>query len=121
MTGTRTRSVWQVSGGPVDRPYAEVFLKQVFEFSDVVAADYGFHIFQVVERLPARSVPLAEARAEIERQLRRRLADAELAELVDSARNRYNVRVHRRNLPFNYAGHYLDTHLTSESSDNADD
>jgi len=98
-----------------------VFALQAGEFSQVVAADYGFHIFQVVERLAARSVPLAEARPEIERRLRRRLADAELAELVASARNRYNVRVHRRNLPFNYAGHYLDTHSTPESSDNADD
>ena len=25
--GTRTPSVWQVSGGPVDRPYADIFLK----------------------------------------------------------------------------------------------
>lgn len=27
MTGARTPAVWQVSGGPVDRPYADVFLK----------------------------------------------------------------------------------------------
>ena len=27
MTDARTPSVWQVSGGPADRPYAEVFLK----------------------------------------------------------------------------------------------
>ena len=27
MTDTRNPAVWQVSGGPVDRPYAETFLK----------------------------------------------------------------------------------------------
>ena len=26
MTDTRNPAVWQVSGGPVDRPYAEVFV-----------------------------------------------------------------------------------------------
>ncbi len=25
--GTRTPSVWQISGGPVGRPYADIFLK----------------------------------------------------------------------------------------------
>lgn len=100
---------------------AVVFELEAGEFSDVVAADYGFHIFQVVERLPERSVPLAEARPGIERLLRRRRADAELAELVARARNRYNVRVHRRNLPFNYAGRYLDPSTRLEGSDHADD
>jgi hypothetical protein len=72
----------------------------------VVEAEYGFHLFQVVERLPAAEVPLADARVEIGRRLRRERADARLAELVAEARRRYNVAVLERNLPFNYQGRY---------------
>ncbi|HEX2254538.1 MAG TPA: peptidylprolyl isomerase [Thermoanaerobaculia bacterium] len=77
------------------------------EVSDVIQADYGFLVFQVVERLPAEVVPLVEAHGEIEATLRRQAADRRLAELVDEARRRYDVVVYERNLPFNYRGSYL--------------
>lgn len=76
------------------------------EISPVIEAEYGFHLFQVVERLPAAEVTLDEARAEIGRRLTRERADARLAELVAEARRRYNVTVLERNLPFNYQGRY---------------
>ena len=78
------------------------------EVSDVVTADYGYHLFQVVERLPAEVVPLAEARDEVERRLRQQQADRLLVELVEEAHRRYDVSVHDRNLPFNYRGRYLE-------------
>lgn len=78
------------------------------EVSPVVEAEYGYHLFQVVERLPAAEVPLAEARSEIVARLRRERAETRLAELVTEARRRYNVTVFERNLPFNYQGRYLD-------------
>ncbi|HUO86560.1 MAG TPA: peptidylprolyl isomerase [Thermoanaerobaculia bacterium] len=78
------------------------------EVSEVVTADYGYHLFQVVERLPAEVVPLAEARDEIERRLRQQQADRRLVELVEEAHRRYDVSVHDRNLPFNYRGRYLE-------------
>lgn len=78
------------------------------EVSEVVAAEYGFHLFQVVERLPAEVVPLDEATPEIERRLRQDAADRRLERLVDEARRRYDVSVHDRNLPFNYRGRYLE-------------
>jgi len=77
------------------------------EVSEPVEADYGVHLFQVTARLPEEVVPLAEARAEIERTLRRDAADRRLAALVEQARGRYDVRVHERNLPFDYRGSYL--------------
>jgi len=83
-----------------------IFRLRPGEVSAVIEAEYGFHIFQVVERLPAAEVPLAEARAEIARRLTRERADARLAELVAEARGRYNVTVLERNLPFNYQGRY---------------
>lgn len=78
------------------------------EVSEVVAAEYGFHLFQVVERLAAETVPIDQARPEIERRMRQDAADRLLERLVDEARRRYAVSVHDRNLPFNYRGRYLE-------------
>jgi hypothetical protein len=77
------------------------------EVSKVVPAEYGFHVFQVLEHFPAGTVPLEEARDEIRERLRQERADRLLAELVSEGRSQYNVVVHRRNLPFNYKGSYL--------------
>ena len=83
-----------------------IFSLAAGEVSDVVAADYGFHIFQVVEILPARLATLEEATPRIRRELSRQAADDALDDLVAQAADRYNVEVHERNLPFNYSGRY---------------
>lgn len=91
------------------RAFADaIFALAPGEVSEVVAAEYGFHLFHVVERLGAEIVPLAEARAEIERRLRQDAADRRLERLVEEARQSYDVSVHDRNLPFNYRGRYLE-------------
>src|SRR5262249_61007891 len=41
------------------------------QISDVVTTDYGFHVFKVLERRPARKRDLGEVRGEIERRLLR--------------------------------------------------
>jgi hypothetical protein len=83
------------------------------EVSEVLEADYGFHVFQVVRQMPAEVVPLStvadEIREELEEQHRRR----ELQRLVAEARERYNVRVFERNLPFNYVGKYGSNEIES--------
>lgn len=83
-----------------------VFRLKPQEVSPVVPADYGFHLFQVTRRLPAEVVPLPEARAEILARIRRRRLDGALARLVEVGRNRYDVIVYERNLPFDYEGSY---------------
>lgn len=80
------------------------------EVSRVMPADYGFHIFQVIERLPAAVAPLDAAGAEIAARLRRQRADRSRASLVQQARARYNARVYERNLPFEYEGSYGENH-----------
>jgi hypothetical protein len=104
-------AVWGDEGelSPGDLPPAladTIFALEPGEVSDIVAADYGFHIFQVVERLPPEQMELAAAEERIRQMLRRELVDDGLEELVAEARERYNVQVFRRNIPFNYAGAY---------------
>jgi len=88
-----------------------IFALRPGEVSRVIPADYGFHIFQVIERLPAAVAPLDAASAEIAARLRRERADRARAALVQEARARYNARVYERNLPFEYEGTYGENHL----------
>lgn len=85
-----------------------IFALEAGQISGPVATDYGFHLFQVLERSPAGPLPLAAVAAEIRQTLRRERAEQRLAEVVAEARRRYNVRVFGRNLPFNYQGLYSD-------------
>jgi parvulin-like peptidyl-prolyl cis-trans isomerase-like protein len=80
------------------------------EVSRLVPAEYGVHIFQVVEREPAEVVPLEQARGEILDKLRQERADRLLRSLVQDARRRYNVVIYERNLPFGYEGSYKESH-----------
>jgi parvulin-like peptidyl-prolyl isomerase len=72
--------------------------------SDVVEADYGFHLFLVERRLPASAPSLEEAAPEIVERLRSEATDRALRGLVAEAASRYAVEVFDRNLPFAYRG-----------------
>jgi hypothetical protein len=76
--------------------------------SEVVEAEYGFHLFLVGERLPAETLPLEAVRDDVERRLLQAAADRRLVALAEEARQRYDVTVWDRNLPFNYRGVYGD-------------
>lgn len=83
-----------------------IFALRPGEVSRIFPADYGFHIFQVVERLPAEVTPLDRAAGEIRARLRRERSDRRMAALVAECRRRYDVEVYERNLPFDYEGSY---------------
>ena len=83
-----------------------IFSLEVGKVSDVLTADYGFHLFQVVERWPAESPALAQVEPEIRKLLREASADARLQALFADAQSRYTVSVYDRNLPFNYRGSF---------------
>jgi hypothetical protein len=87
-----------------------IFALKPGEVSKVVAASYGYHVFQVSERLPEHLASLDEAREEIRLRLRQENGDRALRALVNQARARYNARVYERNLPFRYRGSYTDAH-----------
>jgi parvulin-like peptidyl-prolyl isomerase len=59
----------------------QVFKLPVGQVSEVVSTDYGFHLFKVIEKKPARKRELAEVRAQIEKRL--------LAELREKAQKDY--------------------------------
>jgi len=76
------------------------------EVTEVLAADYGFHVFQVVSHHGAGVVSLQDAADGIRRELNQLQREEALILLAAEARERYNVRVFERNLPFNYLGRY---------------
>lgn len=76
------------------------------QVSEIIVADYGFHIFQVSERLAAAEAPLEAAEAEIIEELQERKRGEAVTALLDQASKRYNVKVYSRNLPFGYQGRY---------------
>jgi|CXWL01.1.fsa_nt_gi parvulin-like peptidyl-prolyl isomerase len=85
---------------------ARIFELEPGEITNVLSADFGFHIFKVTERLPGRVVPLEEAARSIRNRLREQKASAYVTEWVDEARRRYTVELYERNLPFAYQGRY---------------
>lgn len=83
-----------------------IFNLEPGDVSDIIAADYGYHLFQVVERYPAQLVSLAAAREQIEEKLLRQRADELVAGFVQTAKERYHVEVFRNHFPFDYQGGY---------------
>jgi peptidyl-prolyl cis-trans isomerase C len=97
----------ELARGDLPPSFADlIFALKPGEVSPVVPAEYGFHLFQVVDHLPAEVVPLEAAGPEIAAKLRQERADQLLRSLVQEARSHYNVKVYERNLPFGYEGSY---------------
>ena len=97
----------QLSHADLPESFASaIFRLEPGETSPIIEAEYGFHIFRVVERLPGRTVPLDEAAGEIRERLVRERRARQLERLVAEAASRYTVRVLEDALPFEYRGAY---------------
>ena len=84
------------------------------QISDVVATDYGFHIFKLIERRPARKKDLAAVRAETERRLLRAKQEQAQTEFVTQLRSRADIRINEplvaQVIPRAPAGQAQETH-----------
>ena len=85
------------------------------EATGIVPADYGFHIFQVVERYPAELPSFQAVAGTIRQTLERQRVDELVAGFIDEARERYNVVVFRSNIPFDYQGDYAHRNTASHA------
>lgn len=83
-----------------------IFALEPGAVSDIVEADYGFHIFQVMAFHPAEFVPFEAVEEEIRRELWRQKADQLLNTFFKQARERYNVEIFDNNLSFEYRGNH---------------
>jgi len=74
--------------GMMVKPFDDaVFKLQPGEISDLVETDYGFHIIKLISISPAKVLPLADVRAEIELKLRLQKAEDKFAELAEQFSN----------------------------------
>ena len=65
------------------------------QISDVVTTDYGFHLFKVLERRPARKKDLAAVRAEVERKLLRAKQEQAQSDFVTQLRSKAEIRINQ--------------------------
>jgi peptidyl-prolyl cis-trans isomerase C len=63
------------------------------QVSEVVSTDYGFHIFKLLERRPARKKELGAIRAEVERRLLLGKQEQAQTEFLTQLRSRATVRI----------------------------
>ncbi|MBX7100357.1 MAG: peptidyl-prolyl cis-trans isomerase [Myxococcaceae bacterium] len=70
-----------------------VFKLGVGQVSDVVSTDYGFHVFKVVEKKPARKRELHEVRPGIEQKMLAQLREEGQKDYVKSLRAKAEIKV----------------------------
>lgn len=74
--------------GMMVKPFEETAYRlKEGEISDIVETDFGFHIIRVTEIKPAQAKPLADVRAEIERELKNQQAQKKFTEAADQFTN----------------------------------
>jgi parvulin-like peptidyl-prolyl isomerase len=73
-----------------------IFKLQPGSVSDVVSTEYGFHLFRLIEKKPARKRELAEVRNSIEQKLLAELRAQKQASYVKSLRDKAQVAVNEQ-------------------------
>jgi peptidyl-prolyl cis-trans isomerase C len=73
--------------------FSVVFSMKVGDLSDVVASEYGFHIFKVIDRREAKVLTLDEARPEIEERLKRIKTEEKYGAWFEEIRKKTKIEV----------------------------
>lgn len=79
--------------GEMPKVFDICFVLETNVVSDVVASDYGFHIFQVVDKRPERTEPLSAVRDQIAEDLLRERQSTEVARILEGLRKETKVDV----------------------------
>ncbi len=80
--------------GQMPRKFDEVtFRLKLNQVSDVVSTEYGFHIFKVVAKRPARKKPMAEVEGQIEQKLLVAKREQAKAEYVKMLKGKASIKV----------------------------
>jgi parvulin-like peptidyl-prolyl isomerase len=65
-----------------------IFNLKVGEFSKVVQTPYGYHIFKVIKKKPAKSMSLKDARGKIREKLRKEKEKKEFMNWINNLRKK---------------------------------
>jgi len=85
--------------GQMPRQFDEVaFRLKVNQVSSVVSTNYGFHIFKLLAKRPARKKPLSEVKGQIEQKLVGEKREHAQAEYVKMLRDKAVIKVNEANL-----------------------
>jgi peptidyl-prolyl cis-trans isomerase C len=80
--------------GDMPPEFDEVAFKLgVGQISDIVATEYGFHIFRVLEKRPAKKKELAQIRDDVERQLLKQKRETAQREFVEGLKKKAQISV----------------------------
>jgi parvulin-like peptidyl-prolyl isomerase len=77
-----------------------VFALRKGRLSEVVATDFGFHIFKLHDKADAEPLSLDDVRDTIRVDLLRDKSESELARYIEELKQTYPVTVHREHLSF---------------------
>ncbi|GMR21775.1 MAG: hypothetical protein BMS9Abin37_0090 [Acidobacteriota bacterium] len=81
-----------------------VFALRKGRISDVVATDFGFHIFKLHKKTDAGPLSLDDVRDTIRVELLRDKSETELSRYIEKLKQTYAVSIHREHLSFAFLG-----------------
>ena len=85
--------------GEMPPAFDEVFKLSVGQVSEVVSSDYGFHLFKVLEKKPARRREVVDVRGAIEQKLLARLRSEKQQDFVRALRQKADIKINDHVLP----------------------